>query len=157
MIHIIEEGFTHPETLREAQEWAFRLPKDDTWFEYDELGYALYLLDIAKDFFHMPHIQGYEMHLNHDTPKMHFDKDEGLFAATGELSFPLCSIVWYPLVDMTGGELVFPNSGIIIKPKTNMLIVFRSDLLHDGKPFSGKRKSVGINPWRTKPKTYNAG
>lgn len=157
MIHIIEEGF-HPETLKFAQAWSFSLPDNDTWFDYpNDLDYGLYLVDIAKDFFHMPHIEGCEMHLNHKTPLCHYDKDEGLFAATGDLSFPLCSIVWYPLVDMDGGELIFPTAGVTVKPKTNMLVIFDGKLLHDGKPFTGTRKSVGINPWITKPMTYNAG
>lgn len=153
MIHILENVFGT--NIKFAQEWSFKLPDNDTWFDYEDLNYGNYLVDIARDFFHMQQIVGCEMHINHKTPLMHYDKDEGLFAETGKLSFPLCSIVWYPLVDMENGELIFPTSDVTVKPKTDMLVIFDSKLLHGGKSFTGIRKSVGINPWSKKPMTYN--
>lgn len=83
-------------------------------------------------------------------PSEHFDKDEGLYNATGQFRFPLCSIVYYPFIEnLVGGELVV--DGITITPKTNRLLAFSPGLLHRVNTYSGNRFSFLINPWDHPP------
>jgi hypothetical protein len=157
MIHIIDDVFPDS-SFKSAQEWGMSLPANDTWFENKDLGFGQHLLNIASDFFDVKSAVGCEMHINSRSPLKHFDKDEGYFMKTGKLSFPLCGIVWYPVIDMVGGHLLFPDAGVEVRPITNRLVVFAGHLLHDGTQYTGTRKSVGINPWKYKPLTYtNAG
>lgn len=153
MIHIYDNVYDN-DMLKQAQQWALSLPSDDTWFDMKDIGIGQHLMNIASKCFNLKDAIGCEIHINSHSPHGHFDKDEGLFMKTGKLSFPLCGIVWYPIVDMTGGHLTFPDSGVEIKPKTNRLVIFAGHLFHDGTPHQGLRKSVGMNPWKKKPMTY---
>lgn len=96
---------------------------------------------------------GYEMWTQYNTrPEWHYDKDEGYLERTGQSRFPICSIVYYPLVDgLVGGE--FKTEDIVVTPKTNRLLCFGPGVLHTVNPFEGTRFSVLINPWAYKPET----
>jgi hypothetical protein len=152
MIHIIDNFFN--DHLDEAKDWSSSLNKYDTWYDKYSLDLGLNLVAKAGEFFDLTGFSGCEMHINYHTPTRHYDKDEVLFAGTGKLVFPLCGIVWYKHIDMIGGEIVFPEVGVSIMPKTDRLIIFKGDLLHQGNPFQGVRLSVGINPWLEKPLAY---
>jgi len=79
----------------------------------------------------------------------HYDKDELYFNRTGDMKFPICSLVYYPLVakDLKGGRLVFEDHKII--PKENRLVMFSPGEIHTVDGFKGKRCSLIINPWNT--------
>jgi len=153
MIHVIDNAV---QELEFFQNWALSLNVHDTWYSRDELGPGKVLVDIAEKYFDISDYIGCEMHLNHHTPYRHYDKDELLWNTHKKLSFPLCGIVWYNHIDMEGGEIIFPEERVLIKPKTNRIVLFRGDLLHDGIQFSGVRMSVGINPWNRVPLKYQS-
>lgn len=153
IIHVIDD-FYPDHLLPEVQKWALTLPTDDTWYDLEDLFYGHDLFIMSDGLFNVNGAVGCEMHINYHTPHKHYDKDEELFRQTGKLSFPLCGIVYYPFINMEGGQIVFPDAGIAITPKTNRAIFFKGNLLHDGVPFVGTRQSIGINPWREVPLTY---
>ena len=74
------------------------------------------------------------------------DKDEKLFDEKNILSFPLCTIIYYPHVDnLKGGELLLGNDKIL--PKTNRMVIFASGISHNVENFTGDRISMMVNPW----------
>ena len=129
------------------------MPQTDTWFSFNQHSCIDELIDISKRYFDLSQSIGYEMHKNIKGPNYHYDKDENLYHTTGILSFPLCSIVYYPVIeDMQGGELVFDT--FMLKPIPNRLVLFSSNLKHGVNPYIGNRISIGINPWKEKPMKY---
>jgi len=113
------------------------------------------LLDIAGTLFNLSGIIGSEIwsNVNNTVPHWHLDKDERHYDATGEIKYPMCSIVYYPYIkDLEGGRLhLYEDSSIIIKPKQNMIVVFPSYIPHFVEPFTGERLSVISCPY-----AYNA-
>jgi len=101
---------------------------------------------------------GERWHLKH-----HFDKDEDLWNATGEVKSPIIGTVFYPdpeIDNIEGGELqiwdtydVNPyGSYEIIKPKFNRLIIFDAGKLHAVHEVTkGTRKAIAINLWVEAP------
>lgn len=81
-------------------------------------------------------------------PGKHYDKDERLFRATGNLQFPLCSCILYVKVEnLVGSELIIDSKYVIV-PKTNRLVLISPGVEHEVTPWvSGTRVSVNINPW----------
>lgn len=148
---------------------------DIYWYDRcaDHLCKGIYaqFLDIASEYFDFSNIVGYEtwFHINTrpspydnydalfeegpDGVKMegsgwHVDRDERYRQKTNEDRYPLCSMVYYPLIDksLRGGRLQFVDHSII--PKTNMLVIFSPGVWHNVEQFSGgERISVAINPW----------
>jgi hypothetical protein len=112
------------------------------------------LIDIARKEFGFMGYEGAELWTQINTrTREHYDKDERLAQSTGELSFPLCSIVYYAVVkDLVGGELLV--DGVAIAPKSGRVVMFSSGLLHSVNPFTGRRTSVLLNPWAKKPSAY---
>ena len=106
------------------------------------------ILDITKNYYDLSDVVGYEFWGHNGTRTgWHQDKDEALIFKTGELRFPLCSTVYYLEVsDLEGGELVIDHD-VVIKPKTNRLVIFPPAKFHGVNPFEGKRVSLLINPW----------
>ena len=81
--------------------------------------------------------------------KRHVDVDDELWEKTGEVRYPLCSIVYYPYVkDLLGGEFV--TKSFQVKPITNRLIVFSQGITHEVENFTGERTACAINPWSYK-------
>ena len=106
------------------------------------------ILNITKNYYDLSDVIGYEFwgHNGTRTP-WHQDKDEKLIEKTGELSFPLCSTVYYLEVsNLKGGELIIDNDLVVI-PKTNRLVIFSPAKFHGVNPFEGKRVSLLVNPW----------
>ena len=122
------------------------------WFDLDQehtyKKFCSSLLNIAGKYYNLSTAVGYEL-WTHNRNKLarHQDKDENLMIKTGELSFPLCSLVYYLEVsNLEGGELIL-DSGLVIKPRTNRLVIFPPAIFHRVNPYKGKRVSILLNPW----------
>lgn len=101
---------------------------------------------------------GERYHLKH-----HFDKDEDLWNATGEVKSPIIGTVFYPdpeVDNIEGGMLqiwdtydvnpYYPYE--LIQPKFNRLIIFDAGKLHAVQEVTkGTRKAIAINLWVEAP------
>lgn len=118
---------------------------DDCWKDPGQIP----LIDKMIDASGVKHYIGYEMHFNigwRGHVEGHQDKDEKLFKRTGELVFPIISLVYYPVYKGTGGELLLYDEAVLaVKPKR--LIIFDSSIFHAVNEVQGERISLGINPW----------
>jgi hypothetical protein len=105
------------------------------------------ILRKAHDLFDLSSMVGCEVWSHYTTkPDWHFDKDENLHEKTGQLKYPICSIVFYPYIqNLIGGRLITGSEQIT--PRTNRLVLFSPGIYHTVEPFSGERLSVAINPW----------
>jgi hypothetical protein len=116
---------------------------------YSSLCYSL--IGIAGQYYDISNVIGYEIwsHINSRPPGgWHYDKDENVFEQHKIYKFPICSIVYYPLIDnLVGGELLLEQD--IISPKQNRLVIFKPHIYHYVNEFSGTRYSIVINPWTT--------
>jgi hypothetical protein len=115
---------------------------------------CLHLLNYASNYFDLSKCVGYELWCQHNTKPeskgpsggWHFDKDETLEEQTGELKFPLCSIIYYVNVQyLTGGCLYVED--MKIPPQNNRLVLIPPGKEHCVEEFGGKRTSMIINPW----------
>jgi len=109
---------------------------------------CLYLISIAQKYYDLSKCNGYEFWLNNNSrsSKWHIDKDERMKHEKGILSYPLCTMVYYIIVDnVVDGKLEMRD--VIIEPKNNRLIMFPSGIEHYVQPFSGNRASLVVNPW----------
>lgn len=112
------------------------------------------LLKQAARFFDLSNMIGSEYWAHYGTrPDWHIDKDEKLFAMSGNLECPICSVVYYADVDVVGGNFV--TETISVKPVTNRMIVFSPGLVHGVEKYTGTRLSVAVNPWTHKPLSYS--
>jgi len=107
-------------------------------------------------------IQSANPDLGHeDVLPFHYDKDEALFAQTGEIVTPVIGTVFYPgIEEFEGGDLAIYTDGPdstpeIIKAKPNRLIIFGAgDYIHEVKPITkGTRHAIAINLWNQRPYT----
>lgn len=124
---------------------------DDAWFLKGE--YTLIEKMISRS--GVSEYIGYEAHFNPGLPGFgpHIDKDEALCERTGEIKCPLISIVYYPIFEGTGGQIVLENQALIeIKPKR--LLIFNSSFKHWVLNLNGSRLSLGINPWEDYPERW---
>lgn len=105
------------------------------------------LLKLTHQYIDLSTMVGFETWSHYNTkPGWHLDKDESLYHSTGEVSFPLCSIVYYLSIEnLEGGNFVTETE--IIKPKNNRLIIFSPGLYHSVEKFTGKRLIIAIAPW----------
>lgn len=79
-------------------------------------------------------------------PDWHVDMDEKLQIKTGKVSFPLCGIVYYPLIEnLTNGKFVTDTE--MITPKTNRMIITPPGIPHTVEDYNGTRVSVAVNIW----------
>lgn len=151
---VVIDDFFSDDKLNEVVNYIPKLPEGDCWFENNSIEFVEIILKETSKYFDISTSVGYEMHKNVISLGMHYDKDEKLFKSTGQLSFPLCGIVFYPKIEyMTGGEFILDKSAAIV-PKTNRLVLFKGDLYHGVIPHTGTRVSIGINPWSEKPLSY---
>jgi hypothetical protein len=111
-------------------------------------------LNVASKYYNLTSMVGCEMWSHNNTrPGWHYDKDEQLWQETKEIKAPLCSIVYYGLVnDLVGGKFI--TETISVTPKTNRLIVFSPNTYHAVEEYTGNRLAIALNPWNTKPRTY---
>tara|TARA_B100000287_G_scaffold174771_1_gene164831 strand:- start:119 stop:610 length:492 start_codon:yes stop_codon:yes gene_type:complete len=104
-------------------------------------------IKLADNYYDLTSCVGYEFWTQNNTrpDDWHIDKDDDL-AKQGISSYPLCSMVYYLLVDnLKGGQLHLEDD--IITPKTDRLVIFPPGKFHTVKPFKGKRVSLLVNPW----------
>ena len=101
-------------------------------YEHDFRDFCLQMIDIASKYYDLSSSIGYEFWThNNSRPSedWHYDKDEFLFNATGIYEYPLCSMVYYPVVeDLKGGQLHLECD--IITPKENRLVIFPPKTYH---------------------------
>lgn len=114
------------------------------------------LIDHAQKFFNLASMVGTEIwsNVNEVVPHWHVDKDEKLHEETGQMSYPLCTILYYPIVDdnLEGGRItLYEENSVVITPKTNRVVFFSSDIPHIVEPFNGKRVSVVSCPFSYNP------
>ena len=118
-------------------------------YEHDFRDFCLQMIDIASKYYDLSSSIGYEFWThNNSRPSedWHYDKDEFLFNATGIYEYPLCSMVYYPVVeDLKGGQLHLECD--IITPKENRLVIFPPKTYHYVEPFKGNRMSLLVNSW----------
>ena len=89
----------------------------------------------------------------------HYDKDEELYAKTGEIVRPIIGTVYYPeQPEFEGGMLAIYTKGIDAAPelvyaKPNRLIIFDAgNYVHAVTPVTrGTRKAIAINLWQSEP------
>lgn len=126
------------------------------WYDLNEdhvyKDFCLYILDIAGKYFNLSNAVGYEFwgHNGTKPAEWHYDKDETLYKTKNQLTFPLCSTVYYlEASNLKGGELLIGNDlvDLVIGPKTNRLVIFAPGTYHTVKSYEGKRVSLLINPW----------
>ena len=125
---------------------------DEQWCSFDTnhkfQDFCHKFINIASNFYDMSSCVGYEFWTqNNSRPsEWHYDKDEDFFEEEGVLHYPLCSMVYYPVVEnLQGGQLHLECD--IITPKENRLVIFPPKTFHYVEPFTGKRVSLLINPW----------
>ena len=124
-----------------------------TWCSFDYKhefrDFCLHTIDIASKYYDLSSSVGYEFWTHNNTRPSegwHYDKDEFLFNATGIYEYPLCSMVYYPVVeDLKGGQLHLEYD--IITPKENRLVIFPPKTYHYVEPFDGNRMSIILNSW----------
>ena len=110
--------------------------------------FCLAMINIASEFYDLSSSVGYEFwtRLNRCVSDWHCDKDEKLYDEQKIVSYPLCTIIYYPHVDnMRGGELLLDGDKIL--PKTNRLVIFAPGIPHNVEDFTGERISMMVNPW----------
>jgi hypothetical protein len=105
------------------------------------------ILGIAGEYFDLSKTVGCECWSHFNTgPPWHLDQDDELFHRTGEISTPLCSIVYYAKINnLKGGD--FKTRTESITPIQNSLLVFGPGIEHTIDEFTGDRVSISINPW----------
>ena len=106
------------------------------------------LLNLCSEYYNLSSCVGYEFWTqNNSLPGgWHYDKDESLYNQTGELSFPICSIIFYlNIQDLNDGKLHLEDT--IITPKNNRVIIFPPGVYHFVEDFTGGRTSILVNPW----------
>ena len=126
-----------------------------TWYDLDEdhifENFCTSLIHITNQFIDISSCVGYEFwtRLNTNVGTWHRDKDEELYERDKTLSFPLCTILYYPYIkNLKGGQLLLEDD--IIMPRTNRMIIFASGMSHNVENFTGERTSMIINPWSKK-------
>ena len=133
------------ESIDESTRDPFFYTMDDRHL-YDN--FSLSMIEIAKQFYDLSSSVGYEFwtRLNRCVGGWHRDKDEKLYDEKKILSYPLCTIIYYPHVhNMEGGELLLGDDKIL--PKTNRLVKFAPGIPHNVEDFTGERISMMVNPW----------
>ena len=114
------------------------------------------ILNICSNYFDMTDYAGYETWSNKTyVPEWHVDKEVsvGKFSDSTNSYLPICSIVYYPVIeDLKGGE--FLTKDLTLIPKTNRLIMFSSEIYHKVNTYTGTRVALSINPWHKKPLNF---
>ncbi|HZQ02114.1 MAG TPA: hypothetical protein VFB13_21390 [Reyranella sp.] len=147
---IILDGVFAPAEVKAIAEFDYG-DGNETWYPLGSNPVHEKILDIARSHFELTGMTGYEMWRNTNNPGRHVDKDEVIFRQEGRLVLPLCSAVYYPIVDnVLGGE--FYTDDVRYFPKTNRLVLFSPGIEHGVSAYTGKRMAVSLNPWRERPR-----
>jgi hypothetical protein len=119
------------------------------WVEKNQTHYGVAkLVSKALQYFQIQHFAGLEIWTHYNSrPDWHYDRDEKKYERERVNSFPLCSIIFYPRINIvSGGELVIKD-GITIQPRTNRLVLMSPGTYHKVEPFVGERFSLLVNVW----------
>jgi hypothetical protein len=146
---IIEDNFLNEEELAEFQLLSkldsFRI-KVDSYDNVDPISKKI--IDFAREHFDFTNFHICEMWTNYNNVTLveHTDHDMNHFVHTGQERYPICSIVFYPLVEnIKGGQLKIQKHSI--EPKTNRILCFGPGIKHSILPFEGTRVSIVYNLW----------
>ena len=146
---IIKDDFLSEKELAEYQNMCKTKSFNLQTIEYDNLDKgSKKIIDFAKQYYDFANLNICEMWTNYNTvtPVLHTDHDMVHFIKTGEEKYPICTIIFYPLVeDVIGGKLKIKNQEV--EPKTNRLVCFPKGVPHQVQSFIGTRVSVVYNPW----------
>ncbi len=154
MIAVIDDALPEDKRLAVKDYFLAAQRTGDTYWQGGELNYFLAdnsplsdLIKHAAKFIDLNSMVGSEYWSHYGTkPEWHVDKDEKRFVATNEFSYPICSMVYYPIVEnLVGGK--FMTETEVITPKTNRMIIFSPGILHTVEEYSGTRLAVAVNPW----------
>lgn len=148
-LEVVQNFFSSSHQARQMQ-WA---DGDLDYFLKDSRPFSKILNRIAN-VFDLSSMVGIEHWAHYGTkPAWHIDKDEKLALRTGQISTPICSIVFYAKIDqLKNGKFMTEN--ISVTPKTNRLLAFSPNEAHGVEEYTGTRMSVAINPWAKKPEGY---
>ncbi|MBM3649440.1 MAG: hypothetical protein FJX11_16780 [Alphaproteobacteria bacterium] len=128
---------------------AFDYGRDDRWYALGSNPHHEKILEICARHFALDGMVGYEMWRNDSNPgwhARHVDKDERLYHEKKQFAYPLCSAVYYPVVEgVVGGEFYTDDARCF--PRTNRLLLFSPGTFHGVSGYSGQRISIGLNPW----------
>ena len=90
----------------------------------------------------------------HELPELHFDKDESLYEKSGDLRYPILSIILYLTIDsLKGADLFIVGKSTqygetTVIPEAGKVVYIAPGVLHGVSPYiSGKRISVNMNLW----------
>ena len=154
MVIIIDDVISNLDSIKENISTTLKEKEVDIdWcsFEYEHefKDFCLQMIGIASKYYDLSSCMGYEF-WTHDNTRppggWHYDKDEFLFDANATYDYPLCSMVYYPVIqDLEGGQLHLEYD--IITPKENRLVIFPPKTYHYVQPFKGNRISLLVNPW----------
>ena len=186
---IVLDNVIHEDVFEKCKENLLGSLKESTreiWFDLDAKfiysDFCLSLINLANSYYDLSSCDGYEFwaHKNTKPPRWHIDCDERRKQQDNLMTFPLCSIVYYPFVgDITGGELFISHDDTVkshsdyknfkdtqqyhmeenptfdtIIPKTNRVVIFSPGKFHMVNKFQGERYSFVINPWDSSKYMY---
>ena len=122
----------------------FDLTQEHTWKSLSHK-----LMKLANNYYDLNNVIGYEFWSQYNTRPAggwHYDRDEILYYEKHIFKFPVCSIVYYPILyDLIGGQIQLEKD--VIVPKINRAIIFKPGMFHYVHEFEGTRCSLIINPW----------
>jgi hypothetical protein len=151
---IVQDDILTTDEAYMAYEFFFVANKDNAynnWIAKDKFPkWMEKLVTTAALHFDLSSCVGYEWwkHSDGSLPPRgwHYDLDEDLWVRYKELRFPLCSIIYYPLIqDIQGGHFI--TQDVKISPKTNRAIFMNSGEWHTVAPYQNDRYALLINPW----------
>jgi hypothetical protein len=153
---IIQDDVLNQDEAYMAYEFFFLANKgnvDNNWISKDNwkmLSWMQKITSLAESYFDLDSCVGYEwwVHSEGSLPPRgwHLDLDENLWINNKNLKFPLCSIIYYPLIqDLQGGH--FLTQDVKITPKTNRAIFMDKGEWHNVAPYQNGRYAILINPW----------
>ena len=151
MLTLIQDVLTDSER-KQITEFFYSNP-DPGWIDstIDNINCNYFVLDkilkIASEHFDLSKMVGCECWAHFNTgPPWHIDQDDELFHRTGEIKTPICSIVYYPIINnLIGGKFITKTESIT--PIANSLLIFAPRIEHAIEQFNGNRASIAINPW----------
>lgn len=145
----IKDNFLCPTELSLLQSACTKVEYAYKVSPYEEFDFiSRKILNYAKEFYNFSNVECIEMwtNVNNVTPILHTDHDMKYFMETQTERYPVCTVVFYPLIDLEGqGWLEVQDQ--IVRPATNRIVCFGPAIPHIVRPFTGKRVSIVYNPW----------
>lgn len=156
MITVIDNVLTEEERIPVADYYRVKENSERgfQWFDkkindgVNENHFISKLLNLAHKCISLNEMVGFETWSHYNVaPKWHYDKDEFIYQSTNKIVYPICSIVYYPLVeDLVGGKFLTKTESIT--PVTNRMLCFGPGIYHTVEEFTGTRITVAVSPWQ---------